>query len=220
MGDVVVLGTGTFGRIARMYLDGDSDDHVVAFSTHERFVGGPTCDGLPLIPFETLSDRHPPEQARILVGVGYTRVNRNRSQLFDEVEQAGYELATFVSSRSVIWPGTPIGEGCFIFEGVTVQPGVEIGRGVIVWSGTAINHDSSIGDFAFLASNVVVSGHVRLGHHTFAGANATFRDRVSTGSYSVVGAGAVITKDTAERSVHSVRSTPARGDDSFEFDQL
>jgi sugar O-acyltransferase (sialic acid O-acetyltransferase NeuD family) len=220
MANVVVLGVGVFGRLARRYLEADSDDRVVAFTVHERFIGGPTCDDLPVVPFETLGESYPPDGVKLLVGAGYTRVNRNRSALFEEVEQAGYELATYVSSRSLIWPGTPVGEGSFIFEGVIVQPGVRIGRGVVVWSGTAINHDAAIGDFAFLASNVVVSGHVRLGHHTFAGANATFRDGVTTGSYSVVGAGAVITKDTADRSIHSVRGTSARGDSSLDLHDL
>jgi sugar O-acyltransferase (sialic acid O-acetyltransferase NeuD family) len=219
--DLVVLGTGTLGRMARAYFESDTSYRAVAFAVHERYLGEEhSCDGLPVLPFEQLAATHPPGSADVFVAAGYTRVNRNRSALFDEVRAAGYRPATYVSSRSLIWPGTPIGEGSFLFEGVIVQPGVRIGQGVIVWSGSAVNHDSAIDDFCFLASNVVVSGHVHLGHHTFAGANVTFRDNVATGPYSVIGAGAVIARDTAPRSVHAVRGTPARGDDSFDLERL
>lgn len=220
MADIVVLGTGTFARLARRYIEGETDDRVVSFTVHERFLDEPSCDALPVVPFEALRELHSPDDVKILVGVGYNRVSRNRSQMFDEVVDAGYELAGFTSPRAQIWPGTEIGEGCFIFEGVTVQPGVEIARGTIIWTGTAVNHDSVVGEFCFLASNAVLSGHVHLGAHTFVGANATFRDGVSTGRYSVIGAGAVITRDTIERSIHSVRGTPPRGDDSFDLDRL
>jgi sugar O-acyltransferase (sialic acid O-acetyltransferase NeuD family) len=216
---VVVFGTGTFGRLARRYLEADGHE-VVAFTVHRDHIGTGRCDDLPVIAFEELERQHPPGAARVLLGTGYTRVNRNRSALFAELRGRGYELVTYVAAGSQIWPGTPIGEGSFVFEGVIVQPDVRIGRGVIVWSGTAINHDAVIEDFCFLASNVVVSGHVRLGDHTFAGANATFRDGVTTGSHTVVGAGAVIMRDTAERSVHAVRGTGPRGDDSFGLDRL
>ena len=220
VGRVVVLGTGTFGRLARRYLDADVDHEVVAFATHERYRDRDECDGLPVLPLERLAERHPVDSVCVFVGAGYTRVNRNRSQLFEEVCSRGYELVTYVSPRSMVWPGTPIGRGSFVFEGVTVQPGATVGQGVIIWSGSAVCHDAVLEDFCFLASNVVVSGNVRLGHHTFAGANATFRDGVTTGSHTVVGAGAIITHDTAERSVHSVPGTPARGDDSNDLERL
>src|SRR4051812_25256609 len=118
MADLVVFGTGDFARMARVYFDSDSDHSVVAFTLHERYAGDDRlCDALPILTFEQLAATHPPGSIEIFVAAGYTRVNRNRSALFDEIRAAGYQLATYVSSRSLIWPGTPIGEGSFIFEG-------------------------------------------------------------------------------------------------------
>ena len=218
--DVVVLGIGSFGRLARRYLDSDGAYRVVAFSAHERFCTRDDLDGLPVLPFESLGKRHPPGAVHVFVGAGYGRVNRDRSEMLEEVRARGYEIATYVSSRAILWPESQLGEGCFVFENVTIQPDASVGRGVIIWSGSTVCHDSILEDFCFLASNVVVSGNVRLGHHTFAGANATFRDGVTTGAFTVVGAGAAILKDTAERSVHSIPGTPARGDDSLRLKRL
>jgi sugar O-acyltransferase (sialic acid O-acetyltransferase NeuD family) len=217
---VVVVGTGTFARMARRYLEGDTVDRVVAFAVHRDYVTDAECDGLPVVPLEELPTSHPPSAFPVLVGVGYTRVNRDRSALLDEVAGMGYELVTYVSRSAIVWPGTDVGAGCFLFEGVIVQPGVSLGEGTVIWSGSVVNHDTTIERCCFLASNVVVSGHVTLGHHTFVGANATLRDGVRTGAHCVVGAGAVITRDTAERSVHAVPGTTARGDDAFDLGRL
>jgi sugar O-acyltransferase (sialic acid O-acetyltransferase NeuD family) len=207
MSDVVIFGITDFGRIARHYLERDSEHDVVAFTAHADYIESDTFDGLPVIAFEDLGATHPPEDVSMLVAAGFSKVNEVRSRIFAEVKEKGYRCITYVSSQAMVWPGVPVGENTFIFEANVVQPGVQIGDDCVLWSGNHIGHDSTIEDHCFIASHVVVSGNCRVGHHSFVGVNATFRDGVTIGARNVIGAAALIMRDTEEGAVLSTRGT-------------
>ena len=217
MSRVVLFGTGDFARIARVYLDADSEHEVVAFTAHRDRIAEPTFAGLPVVPFESLVETHPPGSHAMFVAVAYKGVNTVRAGIVAEAKAAGYPLVTYVNSTVRRWPETTIGEHCFIFEENVVQPFVTIGDDVILWSGNHIGHDSTIGDHCFIASHVVVSGNVTIGHSTFVGVNATFRDGITVGPRCVIGGGAVVMGDLEEGSVLAVRSTEAKPFKSWEL---
>lgn len=207
MSDVVIFGITDFGRIARRYLDDDSEHTVVAFTAHREYVTEDAFEGLPVVPFEELADTHPPDQVSLLVAAGFSKVNEVRSRLFVQCRSRGYSCVSYTSQKAMVWHDVPIGENTFIFEANVVQPGVTIGDDVVLWSGNHIGHDSVIEDHCFIASHVVVSGNCRIGHHSFVGVNATFRDGVTVAPRCVIGASAVIMKDTQEGEVYGVRGT-------------
>jgi sugar O-acyltransferase (sialic acid O-acetyltransferase NeuD family) len=189
----------------------------VAFTVHGEYLDRPEFDGLPVVPFETLSHWYPPGQASILIAIGFSGVNQARSKIYAECKRLGYELITYVSSRAMFWPDVPIGDNCFVFESNVIQPGVTIGSDVVLWSGNHIGHDVTIGDHCFIASHAVISGNATIGAHSFIGVNATIRDGVTVAPRTVVGAGALIMKNTAEGAVYSVRGTAAHELKSWEL---
>jgi sugar O-acyltransferase (sialic acid O-acetyltransferase NeuD family) len=215
---VVVFGVGDFARIAAVYLREDSLHEPVAFTVHERYLGERELLGLPVVPFEELGRTHPPDETRMLVAIGFSRVNRARAEVYDECKARGYELVSFVSSKAIHWGELELGDNCFVFEANVVQPGVTIGSDVVLWSGNHIGHDVSIGDHCFLASHAVISGNVRIGARCFVGVNATIRDGVKIADDCVIGAGAVIMKDTEPGGVYGVRGTDPRPKKSWELD--
>jgi sugar O-acyltransferase (sialic acid O-acetyltransferase NeuD family) len=207
MSNVVIFGATDFGRIARLYLEADSPHKVVAFSVHSEYLTSDTFEGLPVVPFENLTQVHPPDQVELLVAAGFSKVNQVRSRIFAECKDLGYHCITYVSSQAMVFDGVPVGENTFIFEANVVQPGVTVGDDVVLWSGNHIGHDSTIEDHCFIASHAVISGNCRIGHHSFVGVNATFRDGVTIGPSNVIGASAVIMRDTEEGGVYSTRGT-------------
>src|SRR2546423_10208 len=82
----------------------------------------------------------------------------NHPAVDDRIKQQGYRFISYVSSHSTSFPGTSIGDNCFILEDNTIQPFVTIGNNVVMWSGNHIGHHSTIGDHVFIASHVVLSG--------------------------------------------------------------
>jgi sugar O-acyltransferase (sialic acid O-acetyltransferase NeuD family) len=207
MGDVIIFGTGDFGRIAFSYLDADSPHRVVAYTVHADFLDQDSLHGLPVVPFEELTERHPPGSVALLVAAGFSKVNEVRASIYSECRELGYGFITYKSTKAMVWDGVPVGENSFLFEANVVQPGVTIGSNVVLWSGNHIGHDSVIEDHCFIASHAVVSGNCKIGHHCFVGVNATFRDGVTVAPRCVIGAGAIVMKDTQEGEVYSTRGT-------------
>jgi sugar O-acyltransferase (sialic acid O-acetyltransferase NeuD family) len=132
----------------------------------------------------------------------------------------GYELVSYVCSKSVYWGDTKIGDNCFIFENQTIQPFVKIGNNVFIWSGNHIGHHSVIGDHCFISSHVVISGHVTVGPYSFLGVNSTIRNGITIAPECVIGAGAIIIKDTVEKGVYIGKAAELYSDDSSELGRI
>ena len=64
---VVIFGTGDFARVASVYLAKDSPHEVAAFTVHRQYLTEPTLLGKPVVPFEELLDRYPPDRYAMLV---------------------------------------------------------------------------------------------------------------------------------------------------------
>jgi sugar O-acyltransferase (sialic acid O-acetyltransferase NeuD family) len=214
---LVLFGTGDFARVAHVYLRDDSPHEVAAFTVHGDYADGPDFQGLPLVPFEELEQRYPPDSYAMFVAIGFSKVNQSRAALYEECKARGYELASYVSSQAMVSAETRIGDNCFVFEANVVQPFVTIGDDVILWSGNHIGHDATIRDHCFIASHVVVSGNVTIGERCFVGVNATFRDGVTVAPDCVIGAGAAIMKDTIEGGVYAGPRTEPRDIRSWEL---
>jgi sugar O-acyltransferase (sialic acid O-acetyltransferase NeuD family) len=216
---VVIFGVGDFARVAAHYLMVDSPHQIAAFTVNERFLpASGELRGLPVVAFESLSERYPPDDYAMFVAIGFSRVNQARAEVFGQCQERGYELISYVNSAAATWGEIEVGANTFIFEHNTVQPFVTIGDDVVVWSGNHIGHDSTIGDHVFIASHAVISGNCKIGDYCFVGVNATFRDGVTVAPRCVVGAGAVIMRDTQEGDVYAVRNTELHRKKSWELE--
>ncbi len=207
MTDLVIFGTTDFARLASCYFDADSDYNVVAFTVHERYIEAPTLLDREVIPFEQIAERYPPDRAAMFVAIGFSRVNQARAEMYAACKEAGYELASFVSSDVSHLGELDIGDNVFIFENNVIQPFVKIGSDTILWSGNHIGHDVTIGSHVFIASHAVVSGNTSIGDYCFVGVNATFRDSIAVAPRCVIGAGAIVMRSTEEGDVLSVPGT-------------
>jgi sugar O-acyltransferase (sialic acid O-acetyltransferase NeuD family) len=195
---VVIFGLGAFAQVARVYLACDSPYEVVAFTVDRAYMNGEIAYGLPVVAFEEVERAYPPDQYDMLVAIGYGEGNALRAEKYEEAKAKGYELITYVNSRTAIWGEVEIGDNCFIFENETIQPFVKIGNDVVIWSGNHIGHHSTIGDHCFISSHVVISGGATVGPYSFLGVNSSLRDGVRIAKGSVIGMGAVVVKDTEE----------------------
>lgn len=208
MARVIVFGTGQIAEMAWFYLTHDSDHEVVAFTVDAAYVDKDTFHGLPVVAFEEVAERYPPDAHEMFVSISYQQVNRLRERKYHEAKAKGYRLIRYISSRATVWPGAEIGDNCFIFEDNTIQPFTRIGSNVVMWSGNHLGHHSTIEDHCFIASHVVISGAVTVGTRTFMGVNASIRDNICIGPDNVIGMGAMVVRSTGPGDV--VVGTPAR----------
>lgn len=208
---IVILGSGELAQLAHFYFAHDAGREVVAFAVDRERLDAPRCQGLPLVAFEDLSSLYPPTQCQVFVAIGYSQLNVVRAQRCVALRQAGYSLATYVSSRASVWPDLKIGGNCMVMEGNCLQPFVTLGEGVIMFASSVISHHVNIGDHCFIGSEATLCGGVNVGARSFIGANATVREHLRVGQDCLIGAGALILKDTADGSGYLALGTPDSG---------
>lgn len=218
MAKLVIFGAGDIARLARYYFTRDSEHEVVAFAVDKQYLKGDVFLDLPLLDFEEVVERYPPETHRMFIALSYTKMNKVRAEKYHQAKELGYELVSYVSSKCSFLTDNPLGENCFILEDNTIQPFVKIGNNVTLWSGNHIGHDSVIEDHCFITSHVVVSGHVHIHQHCFVGVNATLRNSITIAPETLIGAGAIIMKDTIEKGVYIPQRAELFGKKSDEIE--
>jgi sugar O-acyltransferase (sialic acid O-acetyltransferase NeuD family) len=219
MSKVVLFGLRDFASLAHYYLKYDSPHEVVAFTVDREFVPAkPTFEGCPVVAFDDIENCYPPDEFSAFAPLSHQGMNRLRRDVYERFKQKGYRLISYVSSRATCFPGTPIGDNCFILEDNTIQPFVRIGNNVVLWSGNHIGHHSTIGDHVFFTSHVVLSGHCLVDESCFFGVNATIRDGLRISQGSLIGMGAVVGRDTEPWSVHKGNSSKPSEFSSLDVD--
>jgi sugar O-acyltransferase (sialic acid O-acetyltransferase NeuD family) len=207
---LVIFGITEFGQVACRYFAEDSPYRFDAFTVDRQYITEPMVLGRDVIPFDELDRHYPPSHCELFVAIGYSRVNRARSEVVQRCKDSGYRLASYVSPRSYCYGPYECGENSFVFEASIVKPFVKIGNNVIIWSGCVIGHHAVIEDHCWVASHAVIAGCTRVGRGSFIGVNATIVDHVTVGAENIIGAGALITGNTRDNEVYrGPRSLPA-----------
>ena len=204
---IIVFGIGEIAELADFYFTNDSKFEVVGFTVDGGYMKQTEFRGRPVLPFEQIEEKFPPEHFGFFVAVSYAKINAVRADKAAAARAKGYRLVSYLSSRATVFPGFELKENCFILEDNTIQPFASVGANVTLWSGNHIGHHSIIADDVFLASQVVVSGGVRIGQGSFVGVNVTIRDHVTIGKKCVLGAGALVLEDQPDFSVVAPRGT-------------
>jgi len=191
---LVIFGDSAFAEVAFEYFQHDSPYEVVAFAVSREYRKRDTLFDRPVIDFEEVAARFPPDRCEMFVALVYNQLNRVRRRFYDEARALGYRLASYVSPRAFVWRNVRMGDNCFVFEDNVIQPFVELGSNLILWSGNHIGHHSRLASHSFFASHVVISGFVEVGEACFFGVNAAVANNLTIGADCLVGAGALVTR--------------------------
>lgn len=204
---IVIFGTSEIARLAYEYFTHDSDCDVAGFTVDRDYMQGDTFENLPLIAFDEVMERFPPNEYKAFVAAGSQKLNRLRRDKYRAMKDMGYDLVSYVSTRCFRWHNVKIGENCFILEDNTLQPFVTIGDNVTLWSGNHIGHSSTIHDHCFISSHVVISGFCEIGEATFMGVNATVSEGSHIGADNYIGMAAVLNGATDPDSIIAPKAT-------------
>lgn len=199
---IVIFGAGDIAQLAHYYFSTDSEYEVIAFTVDTDYMKETEFCGLPVVSFQDVEQKYPPNEFSIFVALSYSKLNAIRKEKYLEAKKLGYEIVSYISSKATILNDGKIGENCFILEDNTIQPFVTIGDNVVLWSGNHIGHHSIIKDHVFIASHVVISGGVEIDEQCFIGVNATLRDHLKIGARCVIGAGTTLLADAEPEGVY------------------
>ncbi len=202
MAQIVIFGNGEIGELAEYYFRTDSEFKVVAFTADDKYIKSDTFCGLPLIKFQDIKEKYPPDSYKMFIALSYSNMNKDRAEKYYKAKERGYDLVSYVSSNCTFLTENRVGGNCFILEDNTIQPFVRIGNNVTLWSGNHIGHGSRIENHCFISSHVVVSGNVHIESYCFIGINSSIRDSITIEKSTLIGAGSIVMKNTIEKGVY------------------
>jgi sugar O-acyltransferase (sialic acid O-acetyltransferase NeuD family) len=215
---LIIFGDSAFAEIAYEYFTHDSEYEVVAFTITQEYMKQKLLFGLPIVPFEKVTELYPPEKYAMHIALTYNKLNRTRAKFYNEAKIKGYTLANYISSKAFVWQNVNMGDNLFIFEDNTIQPFVKIGSNNVFWSGNHIGHHSSIGNHNFISSHVVISGFCKIGNHNFMGVNTTIGNNLSVGDDCLLGSFVHVVKNIESGSL--IKGTPNTIESQTTWDKL
>src|ERR1700723_2726295 len=203
MARVIIFGVADFASLGHFYLNHDTPHEVVAFSVSAEYMpAGKTFEGLPVVEFEEVERKYSPADYGFFAPMSQRKMGHLREGVYKNIKAKGYEMISYVSSKATVWPGTKIGENCFILEDNTLQPFTEIGNNVVLWSGNHIGHHGMIKDHVTFTSQVVLSGHCVVEPYCFLGENAPIRAGLTMAKGTFVPRAPCITKNPGPGSMY------------------
>jgi len=217
MSKVVLFGTGRGADIAYRLLARDSDHKVCAFAVERQYLTRGSFHDLPVVAFEEVERHLPPGEYKMLVPLGYQRMNRLRAEKYFAAKQKGYSFISYANSHFYRAEELNIGENCIILDNQSISLDVRIGNNVVMWSSNHIGDLTTIGDHAWLSSHVTIAAEVVVEPYCFVGIGATVGNKVTLGQSTFVGANALVVSDTPEKSVCVASDPETMGVDSGTF---
>jgi sugar O-acyltransferase (sialic acid O-acetyltransferase NeuD family) len=217
---IVIFGAGQAAVTATRYFHADTAHRVVGYAVDAEFLRAGEIHGSPVVAVEEVVQRFPPEQVFAFVPMGAARMNQVRTDKYALMKSLGYRFVSYVHSSNDVHEKGSVGENCFILERQTTNYDCVIGNNVMIWSGCHIGDGSKVGDNCFLGAQVVINGAVEVGENCYLSTHCTLANAIKVGARSFIGANALITSNTAERSVHVVEPTAAIEIDSMRFVKL
>lgn len=198
MKKLIIFGTGKLSELVHYYFENDSEYVVEAFTVDEKYLKENTFNNLPVLPFENIEEKYSPNEYEMFIAISHADLNSFRTNKFNEAKEKGYKLATYISSKAIVWPDLQIGENCLVAENVTIMPYTKIGNNNIIFCGSTVAHHGQIENNCFFAPHVVLAGGVKVEDNCFFGLNSTVGEDLTIAKYSIIGANALILKDTNE----------------------
>jgi acetyltransferase-like isoleucine patch superfamily enzyme len=201
MSKVVLFGIGRGADVAFRFLTRDSDHEICGFAVDRRYLDREHFHDLPVVPFEDVESRFPPDQFKMFVLLGYQRMNAFRADKYLEAKRKGYSFISYTNSSFYRAEELNIGENCFILDNQSISLDVKIGNNVVMWSSNHVGDLTNIGDHVWLASHVTVAAEVIVQPYCFLGIGATIGNRVTLAERTFVAANALVASDTVENAV-------------------
>lgn len=141
---------------------------------------------------------HPPEQVRLVNGIGSLGSTALRRAIYERFRERQYIFESVIHTSSIIASEVHIEDGVQIMAGAVVQPGSWLGENVIINTRACVDHDCVIDAHAHIAPGVTLCGDVRIGNGAHIGSASTIIQGVKVGARAIVGAGAVVMRDVPE----------------------
>lgn len=192
-----IWGITPFAEMLKEYIIEEENRNFVGFVVDKQYLPEDAdCFEDKIFSWEYIVSCETANECEIVLGIGYNNLNLIRQKVFEKIENAGFNVGSFIHNTAIVSPSAKMGKGNVLLEHCIVQPGVEIGNANVLWSNVNICHHTKIADYCFFAASSVVLGRTVINSRCFIGCNSTIRNRVELAEKTLVSAGAFVSKST------------------------
>ena len=138
---------------------------------------------------------------KIINAVAFQDRAHYRKEIFEMLQQKGFEFVNIIHKSACIEPSVRLGVGNMICAGTIISSGAIIGNNCLINNGSIISHDCVISDHCHIASGAILAGYVIVGENTLIGQNCTVNVGVKIGRNVVIQNGVHIFKDVSDDEV-------------------
>jgi sugar O-acyltransferase (sialic acid O-acetyltransferase NeuD family) len=202
MKKVILFGNSLYAESIYWILTYDSSFEVAGFTVDRAFMHEHNLCGLPVVPFEEVESIFPPAEFDMMLALSFQGLNRLREEKYYQAKAKGYELITYVSSKTSLWSGTAIGDNCLLDQNTAIGPRAEIGNNVTIGPNVVIGHHVVIKDHCFISAGAVLLGGVTVGPYCLIGASSTINEGVSIAGECLIASGVTISSHTRPKGVY------------------
>lgn len=132
-----------------------------------------------------------------IVSVGQIRTSKVRRNLFEKLQQIGFELPAIISPLAFVSRHASVASGTIVMHKAIVNAGASIGSNCIINTSALIEHDCQIGDHCHISTGSILNGGVRLGTGCFVGSGSVVCEECSIGDGSLIGMGLAVRRGVA-----------------------
>ncbi len=201
MQSVIIIGNSSMSEVLYTLIKNDKRYKVECFAVDSKFITANTFLGLRVIDISEISKKYVKSKVKLLIGIGYKNINRNREDVFNRLLSLGFNIETYIHKDASVHTDK-IGVGSIILPGAVIDPGCEIGSNTIIWSNVICAHHSIIGNNCWVAAGTILSGESTIRKNTFLGVGSIILNKVIVAEYNIIGAGAVIMRNTKDEEVY------------------
>jgi sugar O-acyltransferase (sialic acid O-acetyltransferase NeuD family) len=206
MQKIIIIGNAIAAEILYGYLKNDMRYEVVAFSANKQYLSEKQLFNIDVVDFEILKEKYSINEYKIILGMGYSNLSKDRTKMFQKVKELGYEIETYLHPDAKIYNENNIGEGSIVLANSVIEPYSIVGINSVIWANCTIAHHSVIEDNCWIASGSVIAGEAKIKSNCFLGVNATIVDKIIVESFNIVGANTMISKNTKPNEVYLSRN--------------
>jgi sugar O-acyltransferase (sialic acid O-acetyltransferase NeuD family) len=214
---IIIIGNSIAADILYGYLHSDERYEVICFAVDGEYVVEKSKFGLDVLDIKLLKNSYNCEEHKVILGMGYNNVNKNREATYKRIKNLGYELETYIHPSAIVHKDVSIGEGSMVLSNSVVEPYAKIGVNSFIWCNCTIAHHSEVKSHCWIASNTVLSGEAKIKDFSFVGVNCTIVNKVTVESLNIIGAGSLITKNTKPKEVFLTRNAEKHRFDSINY---
>ena len=195
MNDIVVIGTGGFGREVMMLIEQINKEskrwNVLGF-IDDYLELGTVVNGHKVIGnIEHLQNTQ--SRLEVCVGIGSSKGRREVASRLKANQNLWFPK--IISPDVFISDYVDISEGVIVCSGVKMTVNITLEKFSVVDRMTTIGHDCVIGEFASIRPCVSLSGNVNIGSGCEIGVGSVIIEKKSIGENTIIGAGAVVIGD-------------------------